>query len=226
MCSNDLVGHSPIMPSTTAPAPTASSSQGSGTSVDASATPTADESSIPSPPPAETLSTGAIAGISVGSVAFVLFLGCLIFMGCLCYRRNKKREKQHQHQNQHPQYHGLPMTGNGDPYYSPPPPTDPLTAANNNTVLGHPGLSGFKSELPADVPEKKKEESTNPSSPYGNGGHERFSTVSAMSDPQGGGSHNSPNSSAFSTPQHTGQDGPWRPNEAGGRMAPISELHG
>lgn len=197
----------------------------------------------------EGLSSGAIAGIAVGSVLGAVVVGLLILLVLMC-RRKKKKQQQQQATGAvpaqspppafpSPQY--PPTAEYMQPQYSPYsqyPPQYPSYQSYSPHAgpEGHsPGFPGFKSELAADDPSQLAMRTPSPHSPdpsqllpddpNAHAQSDRMSTVSGLSS-----GHTRNGSAGFVTPQTTGGTD-YNPNGAAGRngpatMAPINELQG
>ncbi|ORY62594.1 uncharacterized protein BCR38DRAFT_372584 [Pseudomassariella vexata] len=178
------------------------------------------------------LSTGAKAGIGIGSVGAALFFVVAILLGLLVRRR---RRKNRENNNSH--YTMPPDQQSG--YY------DPNTTAGPHSSPPQGPYEGFKSELPADAPVRHASSplfkvdgnsilSQSPHLSTGTGtsnspyqAYSPYNEGSTISDastlPGGGGGY-----ARHVSPQTTGElQGSPPPGQGGhGAMAPIQELQG
>lgn len=165
----------------------------------------------------EELTTGAKAGIAVGSILGAAMIGAIIFLAFVVLRRYRKPENEPQVAVS-PHLPPPPMSE----YSETPPPKTPKPQGLSPAWDGN--WTGFKSELPADIPAQELSGSTSNSSEAGYGSYDpqnsyRASSVSSVS------SHGDDHSraSSVSSPYLA----PPRMTAAGvPSMDPISELHG
>ncbi|KAI7781940.1 hypothetical protein LA080_014005 [Diaporthe eres] len=185
------------------------------------------------------LSKGTKAGIGVGvaalSVAIVLLAA---FLFVRYHRRRSKKQPPGEKTAYHPAAPGPDMTQSPPPQYgSPGSPYSPPSPPHDVSAFGHPGYTGFKSELPAVPVESKSVSGVTSELPADNGifrasrhGLDRNATPSMLSMPGSPGHHSLVSdisrAPSVAPSMQSNQGDAYMRHSVTGNMAPIAELHG